>query len=75
MEIKKQQFKIKCDMPGCKNLSGFVMENKTFFGNSKVCFCEECIKKIHGFYAKLITPKSPVNMLNKKRTVKKVKES
>lgn len=71
MEIKKQPLKLKCDMPGCKNLSMFVMENKTFFGNSKVCFCEECFKNIHAFYAKLTTPKSPINMLNKKKGAKK----
>ena len=74
MEIRKQQLKLKCDMPGCKNLCGFIVENKSIFGNSKVCFCESCVKNIYEYYAKIVTPKSPVNMLNKKRNSRKVKE-
>lgn len=71
MEIKKQQLKLKCDIPGCRNLSEFIIQNKNIFGSSKICFCDNCFKEIYEFYAKIITPKSPVNMLNKKRTTKK----
>ncbi len=74
MEIKSQQQKIKCDVPGCKNKANYVVENKTFFFNNQLNLCEDCVKEIYEWYAKKTTPKSPVNMFNragiKKQSIK-----
>ena len=64
MEIKKQGNIVKCDMPGCKNLSSYVVTGKSFISGN-ICFCEKCMSELYSFYSKQVTPKSPVNMLNK----------
>lgn len=68
MELKELTYKMKCDMPGCRNLAKYLVESKGVILRDKLCFCENCLEEIYFTYSKKITPKSPINMLNKKKS-------
>ncbi len=66
MTIEQVPYKAKCDMPGCKNVSSYVIRNKRFLASQNMYLCKDCMHELYSQIAKLIVPKSPKNILNKK---------
>lgn len=64
MEIKRTLTKIKCDMPGCKNLADFTV-NSTDNLKHNFYLCEDCLKKLNKQFSKILTPKSIKNVYQK----------
>lgn len=69
MQIRETNFKVKCDVSGCKNMATYYIQNKGFLLDKNIYICESCIREIYEWYAKKVTPKSISNMLNKKGLV------
>lgn len=70
MELKETKVKIKCDMPGCKNTSKFVLNFKKMFGAGNLYFCDTCLKEMHQKITPYIVPKgikSPYKKINEKK--------
>ena len=66
MKIVNIEKRIRCEMPNCKNMAEIRVEKEGFFGSSGFCICNECMKDMYLCFSKIIVPKSPNNMLNKK---------
>lgn len=66
MKIEQIGYKCKCDMPGCKNLSSFALVNKRFLSSQNINMCKDCMQELYKNLAKIIVPKSPKNIMNKK---------
>lgn len=66
MKVRKLEVKTKCEMPMCKNLASFQFVADGGDSRNSLNLCEDCVREIYGQIGKLITPKSPKNILNKK---------
>lgn len=66
MRIKEVNYKIKCEMPNCKQLASIKIEKSGFLKFSGLYLCKDCLNELYQELAKRIVPKSPDNMLNKK---------
>lgn len=71
MKLIDVAFKVKCDIPNCKNVASIKIEKEGFFRNSGLFLCKDCMEELYKQLAKKLTPKSPSNMLNKKIKLKK----
>lgn len=71
MQVQKLNVKTKCEMPLCKNDATYQFSVQGGDKRNSLNLCEDCVRELYGQIGKLITPKSPRNMLNKKS----VKES
>ncbi|MBQ9791593.1 MAG: hypothetical protein IJW28_03300 [Clostridia bacterium] len=74
MKLKEINYKIKCDMSGCKNLSKYAIQKGGMFVYD-LNICSECIQALYKSIGEVLVPKSPVNMMNvvgKKRGNKNV---
>ena len=72
MKLTEINYKIKCDMAGCKNLAKYAIRTGGIF-TYDLNICSECVVSLYTCLGKVIVPKSPVNMLNsttKKRGAK-----
>ncbi len=65
MKLEQVTYKIKCDMPGCRNLSSYALTNRKFLRSTNIHMCTDCMKELYKSMAKVIVPKSPKNILNK----------
>ena len=66
MKIVNIEKRIRCEMQNCKNMAEIRVEKEGFFRSSGFCICNECMKDMYLCFSKIIVPKSPNNMLNKK---------
>lgn len=57
MQLRECNHFCKCDFNGCNNPAKFTLSHE---GNLKrdLCFCEGCLKAMHGEISKLLTPKA-----------------
>lgn len=67
MQINECTNKIKCDMPGCKNIATYILQNqsekKSSFG-----LCAECAKQMYEVLANTFVPKNiPAPFKNPKK--------
>ncbi len=65
MKITHSFLKNKCDIGGCANTAEYIISNGEDSKRHGLYFCPECLKTIYLELAKLYTPKSPKNKLNK----------
>lgn len=68
MQVNKLSVKTKCEMPMCKNYAAYQFVADGGDKRNSLNLCEDCIKELYGQIGKILTPKSPKNMLNKKST-------
>ena len=61
--IKKAKRKIKCNICGYDET--YTIEVKKLKSTTKINLCKECLTDLYFEVAKIITPKSPRNILNK----------
>ncbi len=66
MQVKKLGVKTKCEMPTCKNNASYQFVAQGGDSRNSLNLCEDCVKELYKQIGKLITPKSPKNVLNKK---------
>lgn len=66
MEIKKLNHIIRCDMSMCKNEAVYSIGKKNSMLKRQINLCEDCAIELYSELGKLITPKSPVNIISKK---------
>ena len=66
MNIKNVNYKVKCEMPNCKQIANVKIEKAGFLKFSGLYLCKDCLNELYQTLAKRIVPKSPENMLNKK---------
>lgn len=66
MQVSKTGVKTKCEMSMCKReaVYQFCLDNGD--KRNSLNLCENCVKELYGQIGKILTPKSPKNMLNKK---------
>jgi len=67
MKLEQINYKVKCDIPGCKNISSYALTNKHFYISSNLNICKDCLCELYESIGKLLTPKSPKNVLNNKK--------
>ncbi len=65
MILERTTLNIKCDMPGCKNTANFMLKSRKLFKVGDMYFCSDCLKELHSEISKIITPKSPENIMKK----------
>jgi len=66
MKIVDVNYKIKCDIPNCKELACVKVEKSGFLKTAGFYLCKECMVELYKELGSRIVPKSPDNMLNKK---------
>ena len=66
MKLEEVAYKVKCDMPGCKNISAYSITNKHFVISTNMYLCKDCMKELYSAIGKILVPKSPKNILNNK---------
>ncbi len=71
MIIKNVVRKVRCDMPNCKNIADFKVEKSGFFRSVGLNLCNCCINELYSEIGKIVVPKSPENIFNKKIKVTK----
>lgn len=72
MEIVNNSVKLKCDIPGCKNMANYSLictDNKKHNLN----FCASCVENMNKQFCKILTPKSIKNIYQKGGTYGKAK--
>ncbi len=57
MRLKKMELTRLCDVKGCKNDADFYIDTKGFI-KTRMCFCEDCLKKMFKGYLGTSVPKS-----------------
>lgn len=67
MQVRKLGVKTRCEMPTCKNTAAFQFVAENGDSRNSLNLCEDCIRELYGQIGKILTPKSPKNILNKKR--------
>lgn len=71
MEIKTTNYKIKCDIAGCKNLAKYSIQNRGFIMDNSIYLCQDCADNLYKKLGQVLVPKSPINMLNNNGEKKK----
>ena len=66
MNIAEVNYKIKCDMPNCKDFAHVKIEKTGFLKSAGFYLCKSCMNEMYNQLGGYIVPKSPNNMLNKK---------
>ncbi len=67
--INQINYKVKCEMVGCKNDANYCIFTKKHF-SPKIHFCEDCKQKLYFELGKSIIPKSLDAPYSPKRLVK-----
>jgi len=70
MNIVDVKFKVRCEMPNCKQMADIKIEKSGFVRSAGLYLCKECTSKLYTELAKKFVPKSPDNMLNKRKIKK-----
>lgn len=70
MIIADVKFKVRCEMPNCKQMADIKIEKSGFVRSAGLYLCKDCMNELYVELAKRIVPKSPDNMLNKKKIKK-----
>lgn len=66
MKLKEINYKIKCDIGGCKNLSKYaILTGGIFVYDMNIC--SECTEALYKCLGEVLVPKSPTNILNNKK--------
>ena len=65
MKLNKINYKIKCDMSGCKNLAQYAIQTGGIFVYD-LNICEVCMQSLYKCIGEVLVPKSPVNIMNTK---------
>lgn len=73
MKIEVLTGKIRCDMPNCKNMASIKVIKSGFLRSVGLNLCDECRQDLYNDLGRMIVPKSPENMLNKKIVKERVK--
>ncbi|MDD4211228.1 MAG: hypothetical protein PHC46_02395 [Clostridia bacterium] len=63
MELEKLKQKTKCDIPGCTQDAEYALKLRKFWNIGNTNFCKACLCKINTEISKVLTPKSPKNVL------------
>jgi hypothetical protein len=63
MELEKLNKKVKCDLPNCSNYADYSLKLRKFWNIGNTNLCKSCLSKLHEQTAKILTPKSPKNIL------------
>ena len=63
MQLEKINKKVKCDLPNCKNNADYSLKLRKFWNIGDTNFCKSCLSKMNEQTAKVLTPKSPKNIL------------
>ena len=66
MKIVDVNYKIKCDIPNCKEFASVKLEKSGFLKTAGFYLCKDCMQSLYRELGSRIVPKSPDNMLNKK---------
>ncbi len=66
MQVRKLSVKTKCEMPMCKNDAAYQFSADSGDRRNSLNLCENCMRELYGQIGKIITPKSPKNVFNKK---------
>ena len=67
MKLNAINYKIKCDMAGCKNLAKYGIQTGGIFVYD-INICDTCMQELYKCIGQVLVPKSPVNMLNTTKT-------
>ncbi len=67
MQVAKLSVKTKCEMPLCKNNAAYQFCADNGDKLNSLNLCEDCVKELYRQIGKLLTPKSPKNILSGKR--------
>ncbi len=67
MEIRKINYPVRCDMGLCRKQAVFSIGGKNTLLRRQLNLCEDCIAELYKELGRLITPKSPKNMITKGR--------
>ena len=65
MKISLNPMRNKCDIGGCPNIAEYIVGGNEQNKKHELCFCSSCLKDLYSCLAKLYTPKSPRNKLNR----------
>ena len=65
MKLTEINYKIKCDMAGCRDLAKYAIRTGGIF-TYDLNICRECVTALYKTLGEVLVPKSPVNMLNTK---------
>ncbi len=71
MELREITFKVKCDVPGCKNLARFYVGKSGAIFKNSLNFCEQCLNE---FYESVSLVKKPASITSKYSNKSKKKE-
>lgn len=72
MQVQRLNVKTKCEMPLCKKDAAYQFFVEGGDKRNSLNLCEDCVRELYGQIGKLIVPKSPKNVLNKKRAEERV---
>lgn len=67
MEIVKINIRVRCDMGMCNKSAVYSIGNKDTMLRRKINLCEDCAMSMYKELSSLFVPKSPPNMIAKKR--------
>lgn len=74
MNLIKCTKNVKCDMADCRNHADYYVESEKRAYKATMFLCLDCMEKLHSSIGKIITPKSPKNMLNNTDSIKKTRK-
>ncbi|MCX4366420.1 MAG: hypothetical protein OSJ67_00260 [Clostridia bacterium] len=62
MKLLKEKYSMRCDMGTCQNIAEFEVD---LGGNKRhnLHICRSCFDELYGEMSKVVTPKSPANMV------------
>ena len=67
MKIIIQSGKVRCDIGKCPNVARYSVMPEGVSPSGYVNLCESCAEELYSALGRLLVPKSPKNMLAKKR--------
>ena len=66
MKLIDINYKIKCDIPNCKNFASIKIEKTGFLKIAGLYLCKDCMNELYKELGSKLVPKSPENIFNKK---------
>ena len=73
MKIQDVAYRVRCDMPNCRNEAIIKIQKNGFFKSAGMFLCKECMNELYSELGVRLVPKSIDNMLNKKIVTKRIK--
>ena len=67
MEIEKLNCAVRCDIGGCKNVAEYAIRGERTVKRNQINVCAACARGIYAELSKIYVPKSPDNILTKKK--------